>query len=190
MVRLSGPASRRVAESLLRFPRPVEWANRRARLAYLVDEEECIVDQVMVTFFEAPRSYTGEDVIEISCHGAPVVLRCCLERAVAQGARIAEPGEFTLRGYLHGRLDLPQAEAVRDLIDATTLYQAKVAAQQMEGSVSRRILPAKEQLLELIALMEAGIDFAEDDISVASSRRTFATPCFNPCPRQGVGKQL
>ncbi len=98
---------------------------------------------------------------------APVVLRLCVERAVAAGARLAEPGEFTLRAYLNGRLDLPQAEAVRELIDATTLYQARVAAQQMEGSVSRRIRPLKEQLIELISLLEAGIDFAEDDISVA-----------------------
>jgi tRNA modification GTPase len=85
------------------------------------------------------------------------------------GARLAEPGEFTLRAYLNGRIDLPQAEAVRDLIEATTLYQARVAAQQAEGSVSRRLAPLKEQLLELIALLEAGIDFAEDDVSVAPS---------------------
>jgi tRNA modification GTPase len=105
--------------------------------------------------------------VEISCHGSPVVLRFCVERACAAGARLAEPGEFTLRAFLNGRIDLPQAEAVRDLIDSTTLYQARVAAQQVEGSVSRRIQPVKEQLLELIALLEAGIDFAEDDISVA-----------------------
>jgi tRNA modification GTPase len=96
-----------------------------------------------------------------------VVLRYCVERAMAEGARLAEPGEFTLRAYLNGRIDLPQAEAVRDLIEATTLYQARVAAQQAEGSVSRRIAPLKEQLLELISLLEAGIDFAEDDVSVA-----------------------
>jgi tRNA modification GTPase len=95
-------------------------------------------------------------------------LRHAVERALAAGARLAEPGEFTLRAFLHGRLDLPQAEAVRDLIEATTLYQARVAAQQAGGSVSRRIAPLKEQLLELIALLEAGIDFAEDDVSVAS----------------------
>ena len=90
-----------------------------------------------------------------------------MERALDAGARLAEPGEFTLRAFLNGRIDLPQAEAVRDLIDATTLYQARIAAQQVEGSVSRRIAPLKEQLLELIALLEAGIDFAEDDVSVA-----------------------
>jgi tRNA modification GTPase len=93
-----------------------------------------------------------------------VVLRFALERVCTHGARLAEPGEFTLRAYLNGRIDLPRAEAVRDLIEATTLYQARIAAQQVEGSVSRRLKPVKEQLLELIALLEAGIDFAEDDI--------------------------
>ena len=122
---------------------------------------------MVVTFFEAPRSYTAEDLVEISCHGSPVVLRHAVERALEAGARLAEPGEFTLRAFLNGRIDLPQAEAVRDLIDATTLYQARIAAQQVDGSVSRRLAPLKEQLLELIALLEAGIDFAEDDISVA-----------------------
>ncbi len=122
-----------------------------------------------MTFFAAPRSYTAEDVAEISCHGSTVVLRHCLERAVGDGARLAEPGEFTLRAFLNGRIDLPQAEAVRDLIDSTTLYQARIAAQQTQGSVSRMLTPVKAQLLELIALLEAGIDFAQDDISVAPS---------------------
>jgi tRNA modification GTPase len=136
-------------------------------MAALVDADDHAVDQVVVTYFAAPRSYTAEDVIEIACHGSPVVLRYALERLCQAGARLAEPGEFTLRAYIHGRIDLPQAEAIRDLIDATTLYQARIAAQQAEGSVSRRLKPVKEQLLELIALLEAGIDFAEDDISVA-----------------------
>jgi tRNA modification GTPase len=137
-------------------------------MAELVDEGGGVVDQVVVSFFESPRSYTADDVVEIACHGSPVVLRFCVERAISSGARLAEPGEFTLRAYLNGRIDLPQAEAIRELIDATTLYQARVAAQQVEGSVSRRIRPIKEQLLELISLLEAGIDFAEDDVSVAS----------------------
>jgi tRNA modification GTPase len=137
-------------------------------MAELLDRDGRAVDQVVATFFATPRSYTGEDVVEISCHGSPVVLRHAVERTMAEGARIAAPGEFTLRAFLNGRIDLPQAEAVRDLIDATTLYQARIAAQQAGGSVSRRLAPIKEQLLELIALLEAGIDFAEDDISVAA----------------------
>ncbi len=169
IVRLSGSESRSIAERILLFPHPPRWQSWRSERAGLLDASGNSLDQVVVAFFEQPRSYTAEDVVEIACHGAPVVLRFCLERAVGAGARLAEPGEFTLRAYLNGRIDLPQAEAVRELIDATTLYQAQVAAQQMEGSVSRRIRPAKEQLVELISLLEAGIDFAEDDISVASA---------------------
>jgi tRNA modification GTPase len=165
VVRLSGPEARRIASSMLAGAE--EWEPWRAHLATLIDRECRAIDQVVATFFAAPRSYTAEDVVEISCHGSPVVLRHAVAQAAEAGARLAEPGEFTLRAYLNGRIDLPQAEAVRDLIDATTLYQARVAAQQVDGSVSRRIAPVKEQLLELIALLEAGIDFAEDDVSVA-----------------------
>jgi tRNA modification GTPase len=167
VVRLSGSESRQIAEVVLRLPNRHEWRSWSSKLAQLTDQAGNAIDQVVVSFFEKPRSYTAEDVIEISCHGSPVVLRLCLEQCVAHGARIAEPGEFTLRAFMNGRIDLPQAEAVRDLIDATTIYQARVAAQQIEGSVSRRIQPAKEQLVELISLLEAGIDFAEDDISIA-----------------------
>jgi tRNA modification GTPase len=164
VVRLSGPQSRTIAAALLST---VAWRPWQAQFAGLLDRSGYAIDRVVVTFFESPRSYTAEDIVEISCHGSPVVLRHAVERALEAGARLAEPGEFTLRAFLNGRIDLPQAEAVRDLIEATTLYQARVASQQVAGSVSRRIAPLKEQLLELIALLEAGIDFAEDDISVA-----------------------
>jgi tRNA modification GTPase len=165
VVRLSGAGSFDIAERCLRFK--AQPPIRQATLAHLLDDHGQIIDEVIVTRFAAPHSYTAENVVEVACHGSPVVLRHCLERALDGGARLAEPGEFTLRAFLNGRLDLPQAEAVRDLIEATTLYQARVAAQQTQGSVSRRIHPIKTQLLELIALLEAGIDFAEDDISVA-----------------------
>jgi len=166
VVRLSGAQAREIAAHMLRFHAAPDWRPWSCQIADLLDTGQA-VDQVVVTYFARPRSYTAEDVVEISCHGAPVVLRHAIRSAVDAGARLAEPGEFTLRAFLNGRIDLPQAEAVRDLIDATTLYQARVAAQQAGGSVSRRIAPLKEQLLELIALLEAGIDFAEDDISVA-----------------------
>jgi tRNA modification GTPase len=124
------------------------------------------LDEVVVTYFAKPHSYTTDDIIEISAHGSPVVLRHIVELCVAAGARLAEPGEFTMRAFLNGRIDLTQAEAVRDLIDSQTLYQAKVAAQQLEGTLSRRLQPIKKKLVELIAVLEAGIDFAEDDVSV------------------------
>jgi tRNA modification GTPase len=130
------------------------------------DPHEQRIDEVVVTYFAKPHSYTSDDIIEISAHGSPIVLRHIVELALAAGARLAEPGEFTMRAFLNGRIDLTQAEAVRDLIDSQTLFQAKVAAQQLDGALSRRLQPTKQKVVELIALLEAGIDFAEDDVSV------------------------
>jgi len=124
------------------------------------------IDEVVVIYFAKPHSYTTDDIVEISAHGSPVVLQHIVELALGRGARLAEPGEFTMRAFLNGRIDLTQAEAVRDLIDSQTLYQAKVAAQQLEGALSRRLQPIKQKLVELIAVLEAGVDFAEDDVSV------------------------
>jgi len=132
----------------------------------VADPHQQRIDEVVVTYFAKPHSYTTDDIVEISAHGSPVVLRHIVGLCVAAGARLAEPGEFTMRAFLNGRIDLTQAEAVRDLIDSQTLYQAKVAAQQLEGALSRRLQPAKQKLVELIAVLEAGIDFAEDDVSV------------------------
>jgi tRNA modification GTPase len=126
------------------------------------------IDEVIVTYFSRPHSYTTDDIVEISAHGSPVVLHHIVELALSQGARLAEPGEFTMRAFLNGRFDLTQAEAVRDLVDSQTLFQAKVAAQQLQGAVSKRLKPIKQHLVELIALLEAGIDFAEDDVSITS----------------------
>ncbi len=166
VVRLAGPEARAIARPLLRLPRELE--PNRALFGELVEPESGQrIDEVVVTFFEKPRSYTTDDIVEISAHGSPVVLRHIVELALARGARLAEPGEFTMRAFLNGRIDLTQAEAVRDLIDSQTLYQAKVAAQQLEGALSHRIAPIKQKLVELIATMEAGIDFAEDDVPVA-----------------------
>ena len=167
ILRVSGPEARSISSGLLHFHQRQAWIPWAAPLATLMDHGGVAVDQVVVTYYASPRSYTAEDVVEIACHGSPVILRHALDRLCRAGARLAEPGEFTLRAYLNGRIDLPQAEAIRDLIDSTTLYQARIAAQQAEGSVSRKLKPLKHQMLELIALLEAGIDFAEDDISVA-----------------------
>jgi tRNA modification GTPase len=166
VVRLSGPRAIEITTYLLRLPKlPLE--TQRATLGTFAHEESGrVLDAVVVTCFRAPHSYTAEDVVEISCHGAPVILQHLVQRCLAQGARAAEPGEFTMRAFLNGRLDLTQAEAVRDLIESQTLYQARVAAQQLQGSVSTRLKPHKQVLLELIARLEAGIDFAEDDVAV------------------------
>jgi tRNA modification GTPase len=169
VVRFSGPESRRIANSMLRLKHELEPG--RASLAELIEPATGErIDEAVTTFFVQPHSYTTDDVVEISAHGSPVVLRHIVELAVAGGARLAEPGEFTMRAFLNGRLDLAQAEAVRDLIESQTLYQAKVAAQQLEGALSKRLQPVKKKLVDLIAVMEAGIDFAEDDVSVLPAK--------------------
>jgi tRNA modification GTPase len=165
IVRLSGPHALELASGLIRTSGALEHA--RARLAEVVDpEREQKIDEAVVTYFARPHSYTGEDLVEIAAHGSPVILEMLVRLALRGGARLARPGEFTERAFLAGRLDLTQAEAVRDLIEAQTLYQARVAAEQMGGALARRIQPAKQELVELIALLEAGIDFAEDDVEV------------------------
>ncbi len=165
IVRLAGPDARSIAAPMLKIKQPVETG--RALFGELIDPNtKERIDEIVVTFFEKPHSYTTDDILEISAHGAPVVLRHIVELALARGARLAEPGEFTMRAFLNGRLDLTQAEAVSDLIESQTLFQAKVAAQQLEGALSKRLQPIKQKLVELVALMEAGVDFAEDDVSV------------------------
>jgi tRNA modification GTPase len=175
IVRLSGPHALQIASALFR-PRGVSdplpergWALEpaRARVAEISDPETGgKIDEAVVTYFAAPHSYTGEDLVEIAAHGSPVILDMLVRAALRGGARMARPGEFTERAFLSGRMDLTQAEAVRDLIEAQTLYQARIAAEQMGGALSRRVQPAKEKLVELISLLEAGIDFAEDDVDV------------------------
>ena len=172
MVRIAGARAREIVEPMLRLKHDLEPG--RAVFGELIEPcgtgasapRESRIDEVVVTYFAKPHSYTTDDIVEIAAHGSPVVLRHIVELCVAAGARLAEPGEFTMRAFLNGRIDLTQAEAVRDLIDSQTLYQAKIAAQQLEGALSRRLQPVKQKLVELIAVLEAGIDFAEDDVSV------------------------
>jgi tRNA modification GTPase len=167
VVRLAGADAKKIALPMLRLKHDLEPG--RAVFGELIEPEQPSaerIDEVVVTYFAKPHSYTTDDIVEVSAHGSPVVLRHVVELVLANGARLAEPGEFTMRAFLNGRIDLTQAEAVQDLIDSQTLYQAKVAAQQLEGALSKRLQPTKQQLVELIALLEAGIDFAEDDVSV------------------------
>jgi tRNA modification GTPase len=167
IVRLSGPAARSIAEPLIKLRHPL--APAQARFAEILDSTGETLDEAVVTFFEKPHSYTSEDIVEIAAHGSPVLLEHLVRQCLAAGARLAEPGEFTQRAFISGRLDLTQAEAVHDLIEATTLRQARIAAQQLGGSLSRQITPIKQQLITLIASLEAGIDFAEDDIDLLSA---------------------
>ena len=120
------------------------------------------IDHALVTYFPAPASYTGDDVVEISAHGSPVVLTAIVNAAVDRGARLAEPGEFTLRAFVNGRIDLPQAEAVADLIDAATPLQARAAFDQLNGTLTETVGAIDRALFDLIARLEASVDFPED----------------------------
>ncbi len=155
VVRISGPASHAIARSILSRKNPLQ--PRYATLARIRD-----VDEVIATFFAAPHSYTGQDVIEISAHGSPVVLRAIVGAAMDAGARLAEPGEFTLRAFLGGRLDLIQSEAVADLIDAATPLQARTAFDQLEGTLTTRIAAIDALLFDVTARLEASLDFPDE----------------------------
>ncbi len=154
IVRISGPAAPAIAADVLERRVPLE--PRRATYARVR------VDEVIATYFPAPHSYTGEDVVEISAHGSPVVLRGIVRHAIDAGARLAEPGEFTLRAFLNGKRDLVQAEAVGDLIAAATPLQARVAFDQLDGTLTRRIRDIDETLFDVIARLEASLDFPDE----------------------------
>jgi tRNA modification GTPase len=173
VIRLSGPAAEPLARRLTRRRTPFQ--PRRATFARLADTSVSdasdgaessaparVVDHVVVTWFAAPHSFTGEDVVEIGAHGSPVLLERIVELAMAAGARLAEPGEFTLRAHLNGRLDLVQAEAIADLVDAVTPLQARAAMDQLEGTLTEAIGRVDGALFDLIARLEASLDFPEE----------------------------
>jgi tRNA modification GTPase len=155
VVRLSGPGAASIGRRLLTHRGVLE-----PRRATFTRTEA--VDQVVATYFPSPHSYTGEDVLEVSAHGSPVVLRTIVEKATTCGARLAEPGEFTFRAFLNGRIDLMQAEAVADLIDAVTPLQARAAFDQLEGTLTRAIAGIDSAVFDLIARLEASVDFPDE----------------------------
>jgi len=154
VIRLSGPDAPQIAIRLIGREHPLK--PRHATFARRED------DHLVVTLFESPHSYTGEHVVEISAHGSPVVLSSILRAAINAGARLAEPGEFTLRAFLHQKLDLVQAEAVADLIDAVTPLQARAAFDQLEGTLTTTITAIEKELFDIIAKLEASLDFPEE----------------------------
>jgi tRNA modification GTPase len=159
VVRISGPQATEIVGRLIEHAGRLE--PRRAVFTRLSDAST-IRDQIVVTSFPAPHSYTGDDVMEVSAHGSPVILRAIVDAAMMSGARLAEPGEFTLRAFLNGRVDLMQAEAVADLIDAVTPEQARLAFDQLEGTLTRRIAELDASLFDLIARLEASVDFPDE----------------------------
>ena len=162
IVRLSGPMASRIAGEIAGKRPPA----RRAMHAAFRDEHGVPIDEGLLLFFPAPHSYTGEDVLELQGHGGPLVQRTLLGRCLALGARLAEPGEFTRRAFLNGKLDLAQAESVIDLIEATTEQAARSAMRSLSGEFSKQIQDLNDQLVELRALIEATLDFPEEEIDI------------------------
>jgi len=147
---------------------------RKACLKQLADPrsgEE--IDEAIVTFFKAPHSYTGENLAEISTHGNPAIIASLIDTLCHLGARLALPGEFTMRAFLHGRVDLAGAEAIRDIIEARTLYQARVARRQQGGAAAKELQPAKDRLIEVIVTLESAVEFAEEDLPAVSREAIF-----------------
>lgn len=164
-IRASGPMAVEMVREYLHVREGL--SPRRATLGRWVRRDGTTLDEVVATWFKGPSSYTGEDVIEISAHGSPRILRTMLEDWVAAGARLARPGEFTIRAVAAGKMDLVQAEAVRDFVDAETAEQSRIARLQMGGSLSRALGSTKDGLIDVVARLEAEIDFAEDDVETS-----------------------
>lgn len=171
MLRVSGPEALAVADRCFRGRIPVcKLTPRNQYFGRVVDGEGSTVDDVMLAVFRAPASYTGEDLVEIGCHGGILVTRRILQLLLDAGARPAEPGEFTQRAFLNGKMDLTQAEAVMDVITAQTDLALRAANEQLEGRLGRHVEAIREKLLEVLAHVEAYIDFPEEDIDPETGR--------------------
>ncbi len=167
VIRLSGEGSAAIARDLTGRH---EFSPRHSHLVSLLDPTTNeVIDEAIVTYFKAPHSFTGEDVIEISCHGSPVLLRQVIDICLAQGARMAEPGEFSLRALANGRMNLAEAEAIRDLIESQTVASARQAVRQMRGEFSHQLQPIKDELLDVIVILESALEFVEDDLPETQS---------------------
>jgi tRNA modification GTPase len=160
VIRLSGPLAINIATKMAALG---EIEPRKARLSKITSGDQ-IIDQAILTCFPSPHSLTGEDVVEISCHGSPAVVRQIIDRTLALGAVLAGPGEFTLRALSNGKINLAQAEAIRDLISAQTDAAVKQATRQLNGELSNALDPFKEKLVEVIVLLESALEFVEDDL--------------------------
>ena len=168
VVRLSGPDAIAIAQRM----GVGEVEDRRATLTTLTrPKDNEVLDQVLLTCFRAPHSLTGEDVVEISCHGSPAVVRSIIDTTLELGAVLAGPGEFTLRALSNGKINLAQAEAIRDLIAAQTDAAVKQASRQLNGELSVALGPFKEKLVEVIVVLESALEFVEDDLPALRVRR-------------------
>ncbi len=174
VIRLSGPRSIAIAESVFTpAGKQVTLPTIASHTVHLgmIREGDDLIDEVLLTFFKAPHSYTGEDVIEISCHGSLFIQQRILETLIQAGARMAKPGEFTFRAFMNGKFDLSQAEAVADLIASNSKGAHDLALSQMRGGFSLKIKEMRKQLLDLASLLELELDFSEEDVEFADREK-------------------
>ncbi len=168
IVRLSGPEAMAIARKIFSIKEPEKGITpRKMCFGYLLDDESReTLDAGYLCYFPAPHSYTREEVVEIHLHGSPVLLNEAVRLGIKAGARLAHPGEFTFRAYLNGRIDIIQAEAINDLIRACSLDQARISFKQMEGSLSRKIASVREKIVELLTLVETGLEFPDEETEI------------------------
>ena len=176
IVRISGPQAIGIADEVFRSPKGRRLADASpytVLFGQLIEDGE-LIDEVLATVFRAPHSYTGEDSVELSCHGSAYILRRTLEALLHHGCVLAEPGEYTRRAFLNGKMDLTQAEAVADLIAAENAASHRIAMQQMRGGYSSRLRELRDRLLEMTSLLELELDFSEEDVEFADRSRLIA----------------
>ena len=171
IIRISGKNALNIAGKVVKYKNNSQFKSYTMKYGHIYDNEE-LVDEVIVSYFKAPKSYTGEDVCEINCHGGILVVRRILELILKCGARLAEPGEFTKRAFLNGKMDLSQAEAVMDVINSKSLKENKNSVQQLEGHLGRKIREIKKMLIDILVDIEANIDYPEYDVEEVR-RETF-----------------
>jgi tRNA modification GTPase len=167
VIRLSGPEAISIANAVFYGKKLSEQKSHTLHFGTIRDEENVILDEVVIGLFVGPKSYTGEDVVEISCHGSNYILQQVIQLLVRKGARLAQPGEYTMRAFLNGRMDLSQAEAVADLIASDSESAHQIAMQQMRGGFSQEIAELRQQLIDFASLMELELDFSEEDVEFA-----------------------
>ncbi|MCR5709941.1 MAG: tRNA uridine-5-carboxymethylaminomethyl(34) synthesis GTPase MnmE [Bacteroidales bacterium] len=168
VIRVSGLHAIRCVDAIFSGHQPLSAAEGYSvHFGAIHDDDGCLLDEVIVTVFRAPHSYTGENSVEISCHGSGYIVSRILSLLIANGAKMASPGEFTQRAFLHGKMDLSQAEAVADLIASRTAAAHRIAVKQMKGGFSKELALMREQLLQLASLMELELDFSEEEVEFA-----------------------
>lgn len=171
VLRLSGEQAIAIAQSIFSKKNLAEQASHTLHFGTISSPQTGLLDEVLLSLFRAPRSYTGEDTVEVSCHGSPYIMQQLVALLVQQGARLARPGEFTLRAFLHGKMDLTQAEAVAELIASESEAAHHLALQQMRGGFANRLGELRQQLLDFASLLELELDFSEEDVAFADRQQ-------------------